>query len=107
VELANDVAAEYGRTVAFSLTDTKTKSPDLSAQTHVFLVAYSCVDAQSFDDLSNKWLKLLASFAPPAKVMLVGLKADQAADSPNAGTLDKARMIYGFIIIFSLFFCFF
>jgi len=56
-------------------------------QTDVFLIAYSIISPNSFDNVKSKWYPELCHHAPNVPIILVGTKADMRNDQTMISTL--------------------
>jgi len=56
-------------------------------QTDVFLICFSIISPQSFENVKSKWAPEIAHHAPDVPVILVGTKADLRGDSNMQATL--------------------
>ena len=59
--------------------------------THCFVVCFSVVDAVTFANVKNVWLKELRENAPGAKILLVGTKADLRETVEDGGNGNNPR----------------
>jgi len=56
-------------------------------QTDVFLICFSIISPQSFENVKSKWAPEIAHHAPDVPIILVGTKADLRGDSNMQATL--------------------
>jgi small GTP-binding protein len=59
-------------------------------ETDVFIVCFSLVDSDSFQNVSNRWIKELREHCPGAPVLLVGTKLDLRSDTNMVKQLHTA-----------------
>jgi len=57
-------------------------------QTDVFLIAFSIISPQSFENVKSKWFPEIQHHAPDVPIILVGTKADLRNDSSMIQTLQ-------------------
>jgi len=58
-------------------------------QTDVFIIAFSIISPQSFDNVKSKWYPEIQHHAPGVPIILVGTKADLRNDSSMVQTLSS------------------
>ena len=60
-------------------------------QTDAFIVCYSIISQNSFNNIKNKWLPELSQYAPYVPKILVGLKNDMRNDSNIKSFVDVTQ----------------
>jgi small GTP-binding protein len=61
-------------------------------KTDVFLICFSLVDHESFENVCERWHKEIRHYCPNTPIILVGTKLDLRGDKKTLGKLKKKNM---------------
>ena len=72
-------------------------------QTDVFMLCFSCVSTNSFNNVRDKWYPEVRHYCPDTPVVVVGTKIDMRTDKQALGELIKKGIHSVYLFLFFLF----